>query len=114
MARRTIKVTLGNALTEGAYNTTADSAASAVAASIGTLQTDVADAIGVLDADGAVPTEAHVNTLVSAWALLLAAINVSPNVVVDFDDAVVTNQNALRAALKAALQTVAGSGLAVG
>ena len=114
MARRTINITLGQALADGKFNSSATSATSAVAASIGTLQTDVEAAVAVLVADGVTPTQAHVNTAAAAWALLLAAINVAPNVVVDFDDAVVTSQNALRAAVAAALKDVAGSGLAVG
>jgi len=53
---------------------TAAKTATAAAVTAAPSTTAVAAAIGVLVADGASPTQAHVTTLNSAWTTLLAAI----------------------------------------
>lgn len=147
MAYTAITVTVGSALRSGdvpvstgskpdpvAKATTADTdAAAAVTAyapvvSGGTDFTAVDDAIGVLVADGASPTQAHVNTLNSAWttyktdqAALKTAVDLvktdtaaalatlGADVAVIFNSTILS-RNALKAALQAALRAVEGSG----
>lgn len=135
MARTAFGATLGGSLGNGAFSTSskgvtpiltaATTADDAAATAAGTLTTDVAAAVAVLVADGASPTQGHVNTLNSAWGLLATAIAAASaataaaktaaapaNVVLDVDTAVVTTQNGVRAALREILQAVRGSGLA--
>lgn len=122
MARTSFQVTLGSSLGEGKYNSsvaTRDSVVTLTGTANGTLRTDVAAAVAVLVADGASPTQAHVNTLNTAWGLLNTAIQAANaaatgDVVVDIDNATVANQNAARAAVRKALEGIAGSGLATG
>lgn len=74
--------------------------------------TAVADAVAVLEADGATPTEAHVDDLATAWTAYLAALatysaaSVSGNAVLSLDTAVVTDKNKVRAVLRAFMQAV--------
>lgn len=136
MARRAYACTLGQALPNGAYNTsggvatpltTTAAATSDAATAEGLLAVDVAAAVAVLVADGATPTQAHVNDLNTAWGLLETAIAATAaaatagasaataqNAILDIDVAVLTNQNAVRAAVRNILQSVAGSGLSTG
>lgn len=135
MARIAFGATLGGNLGSGQFNTssgslppnltaatTADDDAGTAA---GTLTTNVAAAVAVLVADGATPTQAHVNTLNTAWGLLATAIATTKtstaaakagvatkNVILDIDAAVVTTKNGVRAALRDIMRTVDGSGLA--
>lgn len=134
MARIAFGCTLGQSLGEGRFNTTAGAKTPALTSATtadtdtgtasGTLTTDVAAAVAVLVADGASPTQAHVNTLNTAWGLLataIAAAKVSTaaavvaaapaNVVLDIDASVVTTQNGVRAAMREIMQAVRGSGL---
>lgn len=134
MARVAFGVTLGGDLGSGRFNTsggslppnltaatTADTDAGTAA---GTLTTNVAAAVAALVADGASPTQGHVNTLNTAWGLLATAIAqaktstaaakvgvAAANVILDIDTAVVTTQNGVRAAMRELMQTVRGSGL---
>lgn len=135
MARIAFGCTLGQSLGEGRFSTSAGAktpsltaataADTATGTASGALTTDVAAAVAVLVADGASPTQAHVNTLNTAWGLLetaIAAAKVSTaaavvsaapaNVVLDIDTAVVTTQNGVRAALRSIDQALKGSGLA--
>lgn len=123
MARVAFGCTLGQSLGSGLYNASAGGRASIVTlanTASGALTTDVAAAVAVLVADGASPTQAHVNTLNTAWGLLATAIAAADaaggavNVVLDIDEAVVTSQNAMRAALRKIMQAVEGSGMARG
>ncbi len=136
MARVAYACTLGASLGEGRFNslaggapggsivtlaTTADTDAGTAS---GQLTTDVAAAVAVLVADGASPTQAHVNTLNTAWGLLATAIATAKtstaaakaagasNVVLDIDTAVVTTKNGVRAALRRLLHVIDGSELA--
>lgn len=120
MARIAFGATLGGNLGEGKFSTSGGSvapAATAAGVAAGTLTTNVAAAVAVLVADGASPTQAHVNTLNTAWGLLATAIaaantaTAAANVVLDIDTAVVTTQNGVRAAMRELMQTVRGSGL---
>lgn len=135
MARIAFGCTLGQSLGEGRFSTSSGAKTPALTAATtadtdtgtasGTLTTDVAAAVAVLVADGASPTQAHVNTLNTAWGLLataIAAAKVSTaaavvaaapaNVVLDIDTAAVTTQNGVRAAVREIMQAVKGSGLA--
>lgn len=135
-----------NIVTAQASVATAATDALAVQAA-NTAVTPVENAVALLEADGASPTQAHVTALRSVWntlsaactaqngaantvattaataktntdalnttaasdALALVVADEAGNVVLDFDTAVVTSKNALRAALKAALLVVDGS-----
>ncbi len=121
MAVSAVGVTLGASLGEGKYNSRAAPAnadpAAAVAA-VGAAEIPVAAAVAVLVADGASPTQAHVNTLNSAHTTLAAAIAAAAtaapgtaNLTVSVDLAVVTTRNALRAALRAAREFFDSAGL---
>jgi hypothetical protein len=63
-------------------------------------------AIAVLEADGAAPTQAHVNSLRTVWNTLK-----SGNVIVTIDTAAVTTRTQLRAALDAVMFNLQGSDL---
>lgn len=90
--------------------TAADDAAGTAS---GTLTTDVAAAVAVLVADGASPTQGHVDTLNTAWALLAtaiaatktataaAAVAANPaDAVLDIDRDRIININALNATVR--------------
>ena len=70
--------------------------------------TALAAAIGVLVADGATPTQAHVTTANAALSAVQGDVNVS------FDNTKITTVNQLKAAFAAALQAARGSGIAEG
>lgn len=135
MARIAFGVTLGQSLGNGEFSTSggglppnltaATTADDAAGTASGTLTTNVGDAVAVLVADGATPTQAHVNTLNTAWGLLATAIAAAKtataaaktgvaakNVILDIDTAVVTTRNGVRAALRELTRAVDGSGLA--
>lgn len=121
MARIAFGCTLGQSLGEGRFSSNSGSvapAATSAAVAAGTLTTNVAAAVAVLVADGASPTQAHVNTLNTAWGLLATAIaaaataTAAANVVLDIDNSVVTTKNGVRAALRDIMRTVDGSGMA--
>lgn len=137
MARVAYACTLGSSLGEGRFNssvggapggsivTLAGTADTDAGTASGTLTTNVAAAVAVLVADAASPTQAHVNTLNTAWGLLATAIAAAKtstaaakaagavgDVVLDIDTAVVTTKNGMRAALRQLMQAVDGSGLA--
>ncbi len=121
MARIAFGCTLGQSLGEGRFNSTSGSvppASTSAGVAAGTLTDDVAAAVAVLVADGACPTQAHVNTLNTAWGLLATAIAAAntgaaaANMVLDIDTSVITTRNALRAGLRDLLRTVDGSGMA--
>lgn len=69
--------------------------------------TDVTAAVGVLVADGASPTQAHVTDLDDAYTIYLATVtayqstSLSGNVAVSIDTSVVTTLRELKAALDA-------------
>lgn len=98
-----------------ASSTATDSAA------VDTLQVTVAANVATLVADGASPTQGHVNTLNTNYALLATATNTlqgdiatgstasNTSVVVCFDAAAVITRTALRAAIAALLVTVESS-----
>lgn len=90
--------------------------------------TDVDAAVGVLVADGASPTQAHVTDLSDAWDILKPAIDTvvadasaasdastdtSGNVTLVFQQGSggIANMNQLRSAVTAILQSVAASGI---
>lgn len=109
MARVAVSVTLGGNLGNGTFNVSKGRVASIAAA----LVTAVDDAMAVLQADAASPTEAHVDTADTAWIAAKAAVTASqtPNLVLEYDNAVITTKNALRAALRAAVDAAIESGL---
>ena len=120
MARIAFGCTLGQSLGEGRFSSSSGSAAPATTSAAianGTLKTDVAAAVAVLVADGASPTQGHVDTLNTAWGLLATAIAAAAtgataaNVGLDIDTAVVTTKNGVKAAVREILRTVDGSGL---
>jgi hypothetical protein len=123
--------TLGQSLGNGRFNTTATGAATAiflttaaddaVGTASGALATDVDAAVGVLVADGATPTEAHVTTLATAWSLLATAIAdaktataaakalaAPADAILDVNPAVLTTQNGVRAVLRNIEKQLAG------
>ena len=121
MARIAFGCTLGQSLGEGRFSSNSGSvapAATSAGVAAGTLTTNVDAAVTVLVADGASPTQAHVNTLKTAWDLLAAAIaaantaTAAANVVLDIDTAVVTTRNGVKAAVRDLLRAVEGSGMA--
>lgn len=135
MARIAFGCTLGNDLGQGRFGsssgavspalTAATAADTAAGTASGTLTTNVAAAVAVLVADGASPTQAHVNTLNTAWGLLATAIAAAKtataaaataaapaNIVLDIDTAVVTTKNGARAAMREIMRTLDGSGMA--
>lgn len=97
MARKGFGVTIRQSLGSGQYSL----------ANSGTDGgTALADAIAVLVADGATPTQAHVTTANAA----LTAFN-TPHVVVTYDTTAVTNLNQLKRAFDAALRQAQASGM---
>lgn len=117
MATVQVNVTTGPANPIGLPTYTQASRPAGGAASNATLVADaipVAAAVAVLVADAASPTQAHVTTLAAAYTTLAADIaangaQVSGNVVVSFDTAVITTQRMLRAALEKVLFDIKSS-----
>ena len=79
--------------------------------------TAVAAAIGVLVADGAIPTQAHVNTLNSAWTTLLAGVTAVNGSIASADATLVINQanvttsNQMNTIFRAILQNLSSLGI---
>lgn len=71
--------------------------------------------IAVLEADGASPTQAHVNDLRAGWDLLVTALGVygGADVLLDINTSTVTTQKAAIAALRELERRLTGSGLTV-
>lgn len=105
----------------------AGSARAELVADVGTAaaavsKTAVNAAMATLQADGATPTEAHVDTADTALIAYVAAVDASlaasgaatGGVQVTVDTAVITNLNKLKAALDAIYVRFAGSGMAAG
>ena len=68
--------------------------------------TDVAAvqaAVGVLVADGASPTQAHVNTLVTAWNAVTVNVNTTSAFKMVLDDSIYTTKNKVRGVIEAFL-----------
>lgn len=78
-----------------------------------TLQTTVDTAVGVLVADGASPTQAHVNTLNTAWAASKAAGTAvgTGGLSVFFDTAKVTTKRQLKIAVMGFLDRINSSNI---
>lgn len=76
-------------------------------------KTTVAADVATLVADGATPTQAHVNTLNTDWTALSASIAAgqlggNSDVVLSFDAATVTTRTKLRRAVQALLTMIEG------
>lgn len=97
MALAAVQITVGQSLGNGHFATTIKGAA------IPPLSTVIANK-DTLVADGASPTQGHVNTLSTNLAALNAAL--AGHVVVIWDGAVITSRPQLRVAIKAALEAV--------
>jgi hypothetical protein len=118
MATVTLVGTWSAGTVPAAANGTDAIAVKAATAAIGKTDTDAA--IGVLVADGALPTQAHVTTAAAAWATLegqidtaLAAAAVgsgSGDVLVTVNLANVATMNKLRKVLEAIVRAAEGSG----
>ncbi len=139
MAQVALTVTIVHALPNGAYSLSTGTVAAAaggaanlathsasLTADVGTIPatTTVAANIATLVADGATPTQGHVNTLNTNWGTYLTALNANnallvtdaaniaidstsitgssgANVTLSYDTTAVTSMNQLRAALRA-------------
>lgn len=109
MALAAVNVTIGQSLGGGAYSSSVKGGSIPVFAATTSVAADVA----TLVADGASPTQAHVNTLNTDWGTFstaYTALNAAINgdVTVIWNGAVITSRNQLRAALQAALSAVDG------
>jgi len=111
MARAAYSCTLRNTFSNnGGYSFASGSAAAQPSTAA------VEAAIAVLEADGASPTQGHVDSLRTVWNTLVTALGVygGADAVLDVNLSNLTTQNAVRAALREFEQVVAGSGLAKG
>lgn len=93
MARRAIYVNVGTSLGGGQYDVQAREDGA-----------DAVNALAVLVADAATPTQAHVTTLNTA-------VNRQDSVVVSIDTTAITSVNQLKRALHEALRTAQASGI---
>lgn len=115
MATKAIKVTLGPAEgITGAY--TAQGANTSQPANASTAAVEAL--VAILEADGALPTQAHVNDLRAGWDLLVTALGLTTNaptgnLVILYDDAVITDGNKFASAIRGALQAARGRGLII-
>lgn len=109
MARVSVGTTLRTTLANGAGFVFGSGSSGGIPS-----QAAVEAAVAVLEADGVTPTQAHVTSLRAAWNAFVtgATAHDTASMVVDYDNAVLTTQNAVRAALREVQQIVAGSGLA--
>lgn len=128
------QVLAGTIVSDVAAASAAQVAAVAAAATSTTNQATVAANVATLVADGATPTQAHVNTLNTNWAALNTSLNAETalgtavtnalatvtidaasipagDVTIVFNAATVVSINALKAALDRALQIVRGSSI---
>lgn len=113
VARQAFKATLGTALISGLPTASAGGAAD-IAVSVDT--TAVAADVAALVADGASPTQGHVNTLATDWATLLAAVTaqqatVTGDILVSIDTSVLNTGNKIKAAIHAVLQAIRNAGM---
>lgn len=71
-------------------------------------------AVAVLEADGASPTQGHVNSLRSVWNALVTALGVygGGDMLLDINTSTTTTQTAARSAIRSLERALAGSGLA--
>jgi hypothetical protein len=99
VALAALKITVGQALGGGAYNT---SVQGGLAPDNATVLTDIADALAVAAGDH--DSTPEIETIEASATALAGAIDA--NVTVVFDAAVVTTKNQLRAALRAAIQAI--------
>lgn len=115
MATAAIKVTLGVAAgIDGSFNAQGTTASQPANAS--TAATEAA--VAVLEADGASPTQAHVVALRAAWDAYVTAaglLTAAPtgNLVILYDDAVLTTGNKFASAMRAALNVARSRGLSI-
>lgn len=109
MARVSYGVTLRTTLAQNGGFVMGIAAAGAIPS-----QAAVEAAVALLEADGASPTQAHVTALRGVWNTLVTGLNAhnTGDAVLDIDNATLTSQSAVRAALRELQQAVAGSGLA--
>lgn len=96
MAKRSLNTTIGQALGGGKYNSVNKGGGSS--ADYSTVTADIA----VLVADGASPTQGHVNTLNTDYGAVSGSINTG-DVTVIWDTTNITSINQLRAALDAVI-----------
>lgn len=75
------------------------------AAQIATMQA----AVDVLVADAATPTQAHVNTMVTAWNAVSSAVGTGGGVKIIVDSAIITTRNQLVMAIEAYLKRLSTS-----
>jgi hypothetical protein len=146
MARIAYGATIGQELADGSYvihaaMTATDTTHIASAeAELVTLTTNIAAAkaaitaveadVAVLEADGASPTQAHVNALRVKWDILSAAVTAldaspvsghmtetdtleKPDVVLDLDTTAADCGNAIRSAVRAIMKRVDGTGFGI-
>lgn len=124
MAKMTLTATVGSALTAGVGKTGELLAVAAtVKADVAALDyTTVAANIATLVADGASPTQGHVNTLNTNWGTFKALVDTAVtdaatipgtagDVVLQINGATVLTKNKLREILNSFLQQVEGSNL---
>lgn len=117
MANVALTVTLNQALPGGGYSVTNGALANPVGSPPSTAT--VAADIATLVADGASPTQGHVNTLNTDWGTFLTAETtfrggvsaLTTNFTLLYDAATVTNMNQVRAALREFERLLAGRGL---
>jgi hypothetical protein len=114
MSNVAITVTLNQALPGGQYSVSSGTLADPNGTAPAT--TTVAANIATLVADGASPTQGHVNTLNTNWGTFLTAYNLyaagvgtlTANATFMFDPAAITTMNQLRAALRKIEELCAG------
>lgn len=121
MANAALKITIGQSLGGGSYNSTVGGIArpDLSTLSTGLDVTDVETAVATLESDGASPTETHVGDLRTAWDVLSAACtaassginSVDADVTVTWDTTNITTKNQLRHALKLAIAAIDGNNL---
>lgn len=113
MTTRSFKASLSN----GIYDTAGSADAKASAAAIDT--TTVAANVATLVADGASPTQGHVNTLNTNWGTLLALINTaksdaaSGDCLLSYDEAVYDTNPKIWAMLRALAYRLGVPGIGV-
>lgn len=114
MSNVAITVTLNHAIPDGQFSTSNGTLADPNGTAPST--TTVAADIATLVADGASPTQGHVNTLNTDWGTFLTAYTsyaggvgaLTANATFMFDPAAVTNMNQLRAILREIEKVCAG------
>ena len=115
MATSTFLATLSASLS--AYVAPKGDSVAALSTLTGADTTAVEAAVAVLEADGASPTQAHVNSLRTVWntmkadAIVAAATVPAGGVAVTIDLAQITTRTKLRAALDAVMFNLQGSNL---